>query len=150
MILLLLAAALAPVARAQDEPEFFALMKCLKTGEARQPEAVNCDLEVHRASGRIRILSSEKELLTLEKTQIRHLVYERITRRRVVSNVMVVWPIFFTKGRKNFLTVQYVRVDGKSDFLSLSLDKSNYEQILVALEEATGVKAERHLDEAPE
>lgn len=150
MILVLLAAALAPVARAQEEPDFFALMKCLKTSEKRQPEAVSCDLEVYRATGRMRILSGEKEFLTLEKAQIKHLVYERITRQRAFSNVMIAWPIFFTKGRKNFLTVQYVRADGKSDFLSLSLDKSNYEQILAALEEATGVKVERHLNEAPE
>ena len=139
---------LAIAARAQERPEFFPLAKCLKTGEKKQTEAVDCDLEVYRSTGTVRVVSGVTVLLKLEKAQITNIVYERVTRQHLAAGVFLAWPVTFPKGRKHFLTVQYKRDDGKSDFLPLSLDRSNYERALVSLEEATGVRVERHLNES--
>jgi hypothetical protein len=139
--------ALAGAAAAQSEPDFFTHLKCLKNADKKPAEAVSCDLEVHHATGEIRLLSNGTEVSRLAKSQVTHLVYERFTKQRVASGVLIAWPLLFTKGRKHFLTIQFKTPEGKRDFLSLSLDASNHQKILDSLERATGVKVRKHLDE---
>jgi hypothetical protein len=143
--------ALARVVAAQSEPAFYPFLKCLKSADKnadkKPAEAVSCDLEVNSSTGELRLLSNEIEITRLAKSQVTHLVYERFTKQRVASGVLIAWPLLFTKGRKHFLTIQFKTPEGKRDFLSLSLDAGNYQKILDAVETATGVKVEKHLDE---
>ena len=51
-------------------------------------------------------------------------------------------PLFFMKGKKHWLTVET-----EDDQLGFRLDKNNYERILDALEDKSGVDVEMIIEE---
>jgi hypothetical protein len=112
-------------------------VKYVKTAEKKADEI---------EGGGIRFLSKGSELVKVEKPQVTSLLYERTSRPRYVSGLLLAWPLLFTKGKKHFLTIQYKNNAGQGEFALLHLDKSNYQAILAAVEAATGVKVERTID----
>ena len=131
----------------QSAPEVFRNVKYLKMASRVQSEAIDCELKIARETGEVSLVSGKTKIVTLTKSQITHLVYERRMRQRVVSGVLIAWPLLFTKGRQHFLAIQYTSEQGKRDFAQLSLDSSNYQKILETLEAATGVKIQKYTDE---
>jgi hypothetical protein len=129
---------------ARQEPVAFVGVKYLKAAETREMQARDCVLELVRETGAVRLSFQGGELLSLSKAQITHLVYERMTKQRVGTSALIVWPLPFTKGRKHFLTIQFKTPEGKRDFASLSLAGEDVRDILDALESATGVKIQRY------
>ncbi len=132
---------------AGQEPVAFVGVKYLKAAEKKEAQAVDCVLEVTMETGEVRLVAQGDEQVRMAKSQITHLVYERMTRQRAVPGVLVLWPLPFTKGHKHFLTIQYKTAQGKSDFASLSLAGDDVREILDTLESATGVKIQKHLNE---
>jgi hypothetical protein len=120
-------------------------VKYVKTAEKKADE-IEGELEIDKQSGGIRFLSKGSELVKVEKPQVTSLLYERTSRPRYVSGLLLAWPLLFTKGKKHFLTIQYKNNAGQGEFALLHLDKSNYQAILAAVEAATGVKVERTID----
>jgi len=125
--------------------ERFKDVKYVKTAEKKADE-IEGELAIDRQSGGIRFLSKGSELVKVEKSQVTSLLYERTSRPRYVSGLLLAWPLLFTKGKKHFLTIQYKNSAGQGEFALLHLDKSNYQAILAAAEAATGVKVERTID----
>lgn len=123
----------------------FKEVKFLKTGDKKAAE-VEGELEIDRQKGEIRFQSKGADLVKVEKQQVTNLIYERASRPRYVSGLLLAWPLLFTKGKKHFLTIQYKNAVGQGEFALLHLDKSNYQQILAAVEAATGMKVERVID----
>jgi hypothetical protein len=135
---------------ARQEPVAFVGVRYLRFAEKpekKDAQAVDCVLEVTKETGAVQLVAQGDRLLSLEKGQITHLVYERVTKQRVVSGVLIAWPLLFSKGRKHFLTIQYKTAQGKRDFAPLSLAGDDVREILDTLEAATGVKVQKHLDE---
>lgn len=120
-------------------------VKYVKTAEKKADE-IEGELEIDKQNGGIRFLSKGSELVKVEKQQVTSLLYERTSRPRYVSGLLLAWPLLFTKGKKHFLTIQYKNSAGQGEFALLHLDKSNYQAILAAAEAATGVKVERTID----
>ena len=120
-------------------------VKYVKTAEKKADE-IEGELEIDKQNGGIRFLSKGSELVKVEKPQVTSLLYERTSRPRYVSGLLLAWPLLFTKGKKHFLTIQYKNGAGQGEFALLHLDKSNYQAILAAVEAATGVKVERAID----
>ena len=120
-------------------------VKYVKTAEKKTDEIAG-ELEIDKQNGGIRFLSKGSELVKVEKPQVTSLLYERTSRPRYVSGLLLAWPLLFTKGKKHFLTIQYKNSAGQGEFALLHLDKSNYQAILAAIEAATGVKVERTID----
>ncbi len=123
----------------------FKEVKYIRTGDKKADE-IEGELEVDRQKGEIRFLSKGAELVRADKQQVASLHYERTSRPRYVSGLLLAWPLLFTKGKKHFLTIQYKDSAGQGAFALLHLDKSNYQAILAAVEAATGVKVERTID----
>ncbi|MGH9842081.1 MAG: hypothetical protein ACREEM_25285 [Blastocatellia bacterium] len=143
---LILTIALAGSSVARQEPIAFVGVKYLKAAEKNEAQAVDCVLEIVKETGELRLVSQGDELLRMDKSQITHLVYERMTKQRVAPGLLVFWPLPFTKGRKHFLTIQYKDAEGKRDFASLSLDQTDVQEVLDVLEAATGIKIQKVLD----
>lgn len=120
-------------------------VKYLKTTE-KKADQVEGELEIDQQKGELRIWSKGAELVKVDKQQVTGLLYERTSRPRYVSGLLLAWPLLFTKGKKHFLTIQYTNAEGQGTFTLLRLDKSNYQQILASVEAATGVKVERTID----
>ena len=120
-------------------------VKYVKTAEKKADE-IEGELAIDKQNGGIRFLSKGSELVKVEKPQVTSLLYERTSRPRYVSGLLLAWPLLFTKGKKHFLTIQYKNSAGQGEFALLHLDKSNYQAILAAIEAATGVKVERTID----
>jgi hypothetical protein len=120
-------------------------VKYLKTTEKKADE-VEGELEIDQQKGEVRVWSKGAELFKVDKQQVTGLLYERTSRPRYVSGLLLAWPLLFTKGKKHFLTIQYKNAEGQGAFTLLRLDKSNYQQILASVEAATGVKVERTID----
>jgi hypothetical protein len=120
-------------------------VKYLKTADKKKAEEVDTGLELNKETGEITISPKGLESIKIPKSSITNLVYERTSRPRYVSGLLLAWPLLFTKGKKHFLTIQYKSGD-KGEFAILHLDKGNYQQILASAEAATGVKVEKMID----
>jgi len=147
LVCLMPALLLTAASPARQEPVAFVGVKYLKAAEKKEAQAVDCVLEVTKETGEVRLVAQGDELVRMARSQITHLVYERMTKQRVVPGLLVLWPLPFTKGRKHFLTIQYKTAQGKSDFASLSLAGEDIREILDTLESATGVKIQKYLNE---
>jgi hypothetical protein len=120
-------------------------VKYLKTADKKKAEEVNAELEINKETGDLLVTVIKGEPIKISKSQITNLVYERTSRPRYVSGLLLAWPLLFTKGKKHFLTIQYKSAE-KGEFVILHLDKNNYQPILASAEAATGVKVEKMID----
>ena len=78
---------------------------------------------------------------------ITKIVYERSAHRRYGAGVLVSPLLFFTKGKKHWLTVEFQNVaEVPQGFVYARLDKDNFRQILSALRAGTGVNVEEHIE----
>jgi hypothetical protein len=78
---------------------------------------------------------------------ITKIVYERSAHRRYGAGVLVSPLLFFTKGKKHWLTVEFQNVaELPQGFVYARLDKDNFRQILSALRAGTGVTVEEHIE----
>ena len=50
--------------------------------------------------------ASKKVNLELQGASITNALYERTSRPRYVSGLLLAWPLLFTKGKKHFLTIR--------------------------------------------
>jgi hypothetical protein len=87
--------------------------------------------------------ASKKVNFELQGPSITNTLYERTSRPRYVSGLLLAWPLLFTKGKKHFLTIQYKSTSGDGKYAIFHLDKGNYREILAATEATTGKKVER-------
>jgi hypothetical protein len=79
---------------------------------------------------------------------ITKIVYEQSAHRRYGAGVMVSPLLFFTKGKKHWLTMEFQNVAAlPQGFVYARLDKDNYRQILSALRAGTGVTVEEHIED---
>lgn len=144
--ILLLNVGLTALAQSAASSNFrFKDVKYLKTTNKKADE-VEGELEVDQQKGEVSFRSKGAELAKVDKQHVTGLLYERTSRPRYVSGLLLAWPLLFTKGKKHFLTIQYKNAEGQGAFTLLRLDKSNYQQILASVEAATGVKVERAID----
>ena len=141
----LVTAALAQSATAHGSDRFKDV-KYLKTADKKKAEEVEGELEINKQTSEIRFQAKGAELVKLEKTQVTNLSYERASRPRYISAMLIAWPLIFTKGKKHFLTIQYKNAAGQGEFALFHLDKGNYQRILASAEATTGVKVERLID----
>jgi hypothetical protein len=86
---------------------------------------------------------SKKVRLELQATSVSSAIYERTSRPRYVSGLLLAWPLLLTKSKKHFLTIQYKDGSGEGKYAIFHLDKGNYREILAATEATTGKKVER-------
>lgn len=126
--------------------EKFDDVKYLKTTDKKKAEEVDAELEINKETGELRIAPEKSSAISIAKSQVTNIVYERTSRPRYVSGLLLAWPLLFTKGKKHFVTIQYKTADGKGEFALLHLDKNNYQAILASAEAATGVKVEKMID----
>jgi len=89
------------------------------------------------------VFESKKTTLELRAASITNALYERTSRPRYVSGLLLAWPLLFTKGKKHFLTIQYKGESGEGKYAIFHLDKGNYREILAATEATTGKKMDR-------
>jgi hypothetical protein len=82
-------------------------------------------------------------------SSITKLSYERAARHRVKEGAIVMLASFgaggvvmLTKSKTHWLYVDYTEADGKTNDLTLKLDKTEYEQVLIAAKEQTGKQVE--------
>jgi hypothetical protein len=76
------------------------------------------------------------------------IVYEQSAHRRYGAGVLVSPLLFFTKGKKHWLTIEFREVsDLPQGFVYARLDKDNYRQILSALRAGTGINVEEHIED---
>lgn len=80
--------------------------------------------------------------LQINTDSITSVLYERTSRPRYVSALLIAWPLIFTKGKKHFITIQY-NSDSIGKYAIFHLDKANFRAILGATEATTGRKIER-------
>lgn len=125
---LLLAAALSSGAT-------FDKAKYLSPREGEKAKAVNGTLTVENG---VLAFEGKGESWVVAKVQITNLVYERASRPRYKTGLLLAWPLLFTKGKKHFLTIQH-----GGEYKIMQLDKGNFRDALAAVEAATGVKVER-------
>lgn len=79
---------------------------------------------------------------------ITKIVYEQSAHRRYGAGVMVSPLLFFTKGKKHWLTIEFQNVaELPQGFVYARLDKDNYRQVLSALRAGTGVAVEEHIED---
>jgi hypothetical protein len=88
------------------------------------------------------LFASKKVQLAVAGPSITSALYERTSRPRYVSGLLLAWPLLLTKGKKHFLTIQY-KSEGEGKYAIFHLDKGNYREILAATEATTGRKVER-------
>jgi hypothetical protein len=78
---------------------------------------------------------------------ITKIVYEQSSHRRYGAGVMVSPLLFFTKGKKHWLTLEFQNVSAlPQGFVYARLDKDNYRQVLSALRAGTGLTVEEHIE----
>jgi len=105
-------------------------------------QQISGTLDFYARAQRI-VFLSKKTRLELEGSLITSALYERTSRPRYVSGLLLAWPLLFTKGKKHFLTIQYKDTSGEGKYAIFHLDKGNYREILAATEATTGKKVER-------
>jgi hypothetical protein len=76
------------------------------------------------------LFDSKKVRLELQGSSITSALYERTSRPRYVSGLLLAWPLLFTKSKKHFLTIQYKSDSGEGKYAIFHLDKGNYREIL--------------------
>ena len=74
-------------------------------------------------------------------------VYEKSSHRRYTAGVLVSPLLFFTKGKKHWLTIEFTGVPGlPQGFVYARLHKDNFREILSALRAGTGIEVEEHIE----
>ena len=110
---------------------------------------IKAHLVVADESIQVRMEKSQQVLQEIPYTDIKSVTYSRSKHRRwksgigaaVVGGVLAA-PLFFMKGKKHWLTVE-----AGEDQLGLRLDKNNYDVILDALEDKSGLDVEMIIEE---
>ena len=72
-------------------------VKYVKTAEKKADE-IEGELEIDKQNGGVRFLSKGSELVKVEKPQVTSLLYERTSRPRYVSGLLLAWPLLFTNA----------------------------------------------------
>lgn len=81
-------------------------------------------------------------------SQITNIVYERSSYRRYKSGFLVSPFLWFSKGKKHWLTIEFDDVaDQPQGYVYTRLDKKNYRRIMAAREAATGLEIEEIIEE---
>jgi hypothetical protein len=121
-------------------------VKYLKTTDRKKAEEIDGNLLVNSQAGEVLFHFKGSELLRIEKKNVTNVLYERDSKPRYAAGLLIAWPLLFTKSKKHFLTIQSKNDSGQGEYAVFHLDKSNYKEILAAVEAATGVKVERSID----
>jgi hypothetical protein len=110
-------------------------VKYLSPRDGEKAKAVDGSLTVENG---VLAFEGKGESWVVAKVQITNLVYERASRPRYKTGLLLAWPLLFTKGKKHFLTIQH-----GGEYKIMQLDKGNFRDALAAVEATTGVKVER-------
>ena len=110
-------------------------VKYLSPRDGEKAKAVDGSLTVENG---VLAFEGKSESWVVAKVQITNLVYERASRPRYKTGLLLAWPLLFTKGKKHFLTIQH-----GGEYKIMQLDKGNFRDALAAVESTTGVKVER-------
>ncbi|MBL8189864.1 MAG: hypothetical protein JNK38_17755 [Acidobacteria bacterium] len=121
-------------------------VKYLKTNDRKKAEEIEGSLLINSQTGEVLFLLKGAELLKIEKNNVTNVLYERDSKPRYAAGLLIAWPLLFTKSKKHFLTIQYKNASDQGEYAVFHLDKSNYKEILAAVEAATGVKVSRSID----
>ena len=111
--------------------------------QSKKGRTVDGSLSLSSESKEIVFTAKDKTSFAIKCNAVKSLLYERTSRPRYVSGILIAWPLLFTKGKKHFLTVQYSDESGGGAYALFQLDKGNYQLILAAVEAETGIKVER-------
>ena len=117
-------------------------LKAASVGE-KKGQTVKGILRFDGTNKEVQFVAKGGTAFTAKYDTIKHLLYERTARPRYVSGILLAWPLLFTKGKKHFLTIQYVDGVGTGQFAVVRLDKSNFREALATAEAETGTKVER-------
>lgn len=80
-------------------------------------------------------------------SQITKIVYERSAHRRYATGLLVSPFLWFSKGKKHWLTIEFTDVANLPEgYVYVRLDKKNYRRILSALGAATGLEVEQIIE----
>lgn len=99
-------------------------------------------------ANRILIIADEnhpedRTFVTVPYDNIRSLTYERSAHPRIKAGLLIAWPMLFLKGKKHWLTVDFKDVPAyPAGYAYARMDKSNYRQIISALEGQTDLEVE--------
>jgi hypothetical protein len=90
-------------------------------------------------TGRLIVSSTEIKHgdLRIPISDITNVVYERASKPRYAAGLLLTWPLLLTKSKQHYLTMQH------GDYSIFRLDKSDYREVLAAVEAATGRRIER-------
>ena len=110
-------------------------VKYLSPRDGEKAKSVDGSLTVENG---VLAFDGKGESWVVAKVQITNLVYERASRPRYKTGLLLAWPLLFTKGKKHFLTIQH-----GGEYKIMQLDKGNFRDALAAVEATTGVKVER-------
>ncbi len=108
-----------------------------------KPKDLEGNLQLDRDSKRILFFSENTKRTEIPLDGVTNLVYERAKSPRYLAGLLVAWPLFFTKNKKHFFTIQYKDEKGEGRYALFQLHKSNYRDVLAAFEAASGHKVER-------
>jgi len=128
-ILILLATAMALSAASFDNAKYMA------PRDGEKAKAVEGTLTVENG---VLAFEGKGDSWTVAKVAITNLVYERASRPRYKTGLLLAWPLLFTKGKKHFLTVQH-----GGEYKIVQLHKGNFREALASIEAGTGVRVER-------
>ncbi len=81
------------------------------------------------------------EYFTIPTSAVTDLFYSRVSGRRIKSALFISPLLFFSKGRKHYLTLTFDE-GTSSGAVELELDKKNYRELLRTIEQVTGVAAQ--------
>ena len=89
-----------------------------------------------------------RKFAVIPYSQITNIVYERSSHRRYTAGVLVSPFLWFSKGKKHWLTIAFDDVaDQPQGYVYARLDKENYRRVMAALEAATGLEIEEIIEE---
>jgi len=123
----------------------FDKVEYLKAPQAGQKksETIDGSLVFDNNKKEIRFVREKTAALTVKYDSVKSILYERTSRPRYVSGLLVAWPLLFTKGKKHFMTIQYADESGSGKYVLFRLDKGNFREVLAKAEAETGKKVER-------
>lgn len=92
---------------------------------------------------------AERELYaSIPYENVTGIVYERSKHRRYKAGLIVSPFLFFSSGKKHWLTVEFEGIEEQpAGYVYAQMDKNNYRRILSALEAGTGVDVEEIIEE---
>ncbi len=135
----MLAAAVCSGQTEYDKVEYF---KAAEAGQ-KKGETIDGSLVFDSNKKEVSFVHKKTTGLTIRYDTIKSMLYEKASRPRYTSGILLAWPLLFTKGKKHFLTIQYTDESGSGKYAVFRLDKSNFRDALAKAEADTGKKVER-------